>query len=374
MKALRDLFTEAPRKYSALKRTCEAQVSRWEWGSFWLYEIQPFYRERHRISKGRRLKDEPAIIKEGMYQYGIDASDRIVVVRHYSSKSSFDEEFFTYRGGVVESLRFRRPEVSGVTRCTFRDERIRRFERVAVGGAWREDYQYDGERLVAVMTSGVRESSERYRFREEFSYDAIGRLIQIRRCWFLPAPAEEVMYRRPQKGESVRDLAETIRTKLIAEIPRTLKSARIKDRAYCVILQYTKEDSPVLPPGLAVGLEKQRQAWQDEKGREARYYVWNVPEFELSNDARLTLDDAELLVACSLFNQHVAVKGNWNATVRLLNEVARALMQTSWRGTLNVTDDFVVVALDYEEEDFRRNVKASVSPERQAILKARGWL
>jgi hypothetical protein len=41
---------------------------------------------------------------------------------------------------------------------------------------------------------------------------------------------------------------------------------------------------------------------------------------------------------------------------------------------LDVTDDFVVFALDYEEDDFRRNMKASVSAERRAVLKARGWL
>jgi hypothetical protein len=109
-------------------------------------------------------------------------------------------------------------------------------------------------------------------------------------------------------------------------------------------------------------------------GKGAKGYVWNAAEFERSGDAALTLDDAELVAACDLFNQQIALNGKWNLTRNLLNEVARELMQMNWNGTLAVTDDFVVFALDYGETDFRANLKASVSPERLAMLKAKGLL
>ncbi|MGO9112501.1 MAG: hypothetical protein ACLP9L_24995 [Thermoguttaceae bacterium] len=107
MKALKRIFAEARARYSALKKTCEAQVTRWEWATFWLYDMEPFCRERNRISRGKRLKTKPTTIKSGMHQYGFDASNRIVVVRQYTEfKGRFNEEFFTYSNGVVESVLF----------------------------------------------------------------------------------------------------------------------------------------------------------------------------------------------------------------------------------------------------------------------------
>ena len=101
--------------------------------------------------------------------------------------------------------------------------------------------------------------------------------------------------------------------------------------------------------------------------------VWNYPEFR-HTDVTPRWRDADLMRACELFNQQVAVGGNSNRARKVLNDVARELGATDWSGAFDVTEDFVVFALDYEYEDFRANLKAGVGPERLAVLKERGWI
>ena len=380
MKTLKERFAEAATKYPALKKACEAQVVRWEWASFGLYHPKPFFNERKKIGKGRKLDGKPATIKSGMRQYGFDSDDRIVVVRQYTEFSGrFYEEFFVATEDQIEGTHFDPYEhkpVGNVTRQTFKDGRIISFGLWGTNGESTEAYQYNGDRITSIKTIGTNFLPRKeYSIAETIGYDEIGRLSLIQREFSEGnRTSKEILYKRPRKGESVNELVEIIRGKLVRQIPETLRAARIADRVYCLILPYTKEDAPVLPPEIALGLDRQRKAWVKEKGKDAKGYVWNAAEFERSGDTALTLDDAELIAACDLFNQQIALNGKWNLTRKLLNEVARELMQMNWKGTLAVTDDFIVFALDYEETDFRANLKASVSPVRLAMLKAKGLL
>jgi hypothetical protein len=380
MKALKEVFARARATYKTLKKSCEARVVRWEWATFAIHEGEPYYHERHKIARGRKLNAKPAKVKEGMRQYGFDADGHVVVVRNYTTlKGMFYEAFFTRGDGVVAGTLFdyyRDKRVINVTRQTFDgDGKITRYETVATGGEWTETYEYDGDRLRVIRRSGVNYLPKAsYRFDDELEYDGIGRLSLIRRVDRGPkASRPYVLYRRPQKGQSLNELAEVIREKLVRRMPEALRAMRIKGPVYCVILLYTKEDAIVLPPTLAIGLEAKRRRWVKDLGRGAKEMVWNYPEFG-HTDVTPAWGDTELLAACDLFNQQVAVGGNSNRARKVLNDVARELASADWSRAFDVTDDFVVFALDYEYEDFRANAKASVSPQRLAILKERGWL
>jgi hypothetical protein len=380
MKALKDAFARARVAYKKLKKSCEARVVRWEWATFAIHEAEPYYHERHKVARGRMLKAKPSRAKAGMHQYGFDLDGHVVVVRQYTEfKGAFYEEFFTRADGVVAGTLFdyfRDKRVINVTRQIFDgDGKITRFETVATGGEWTETYEYDGDRLTLIRRSGVGYSPKAsYRFDDELEYDEIGRLSVIRRVNLGPkAPRPYVLYRRPQKGQSLNELAEVIREKLVPRMPEALRAMRLKGAVYCVILLYTKEDAIVLPPTLAIGLEAERRRWVKELGRGAKEMVWNYPEYR-HTDLAPAWGDAELMAACELFNQQVAVGGNSNRARKVLNDVARELASADWSRAFDVTDDFIVFALDYEYEDFRANLKASVGPERLEILKERGWL
>jgi hypothetical protein len=379
MKPLKDAFATARATYKTLKKSCEARVARWEWATFAIHEAEPYYHERHKIARGRKIKGKPAAIKSGMHQYGFDAAGRVVVVRKYTElKGTFYEEFFTCAQDVVEGTLFdyRDKDVINVTRRTFDgDGKIIRYQAVATGGELTETYEYDRDRLTMIRTSGIGYlPRQAYRFEDELGYDDIGRLSVIRRVDLGPkASPPRILYQRPQKGQSLNELAEVIQEKLVRRTPDALRTMRLSGPAYCVILLYTKEDAIVLPPTLAIGLEEERRAWVEELGRQTKDMVWNYPEFE-HTDVTPNWGDPELLAACELFNQQVAVGGNSNRARRLLNDVARDLASADWSQTFDVTDDFVVFALDYEYEDFRANLRASVSPQHLALLKERGWL
>jgi hypothetical protein len=72
-------------EYAARKKTAEARVVRWEWFTSDDRALQPFYFERNRFSRGKRLLIEPGLPREGYVAYGVDAQDRVLVeYRHYN--------------------------------------------------------------------------------------------------------------------------------------------------------------------------------------------------------------------------------------------------------------------------------------------------
>lgn len=393
MSELADVFRGAVADYGRLKQECEARVVRWQWATFSIYHPKPFYYERERIPRGRKLAGRPENLKSGTHEYGIDEAGRIVVVREYGGIDGPKyEEFFAFGDGMVEGVRFdwRRPnnaapvvQTVNVTRQRLDRGRIVSLDTFAMFGRSAEVYEYGdgGERITRVRGSyESREDEGRgHHYVDELGYDPAGRLSRVRREYppqkEYPSGAERVIYLRPQKGPSVRELAKAIEEKLVRLVPETLRCAGISEAVYCVLLAYNSQ-SPELSPRMGVGLERQRRVWVAEHGKGAKHYVWNLPEFEWSGEeAELDLTgDAELSAACGLFNQQLALKGTCGPARTVLNEVARRLNDFDWTGSLDVTDDFVVLAYDDEEIDFGRNWKAGVPAGRLALLKARGWL
>lgn len=393
MRELAERFRGAVGEYARLKQECERRVVRWEWATFSIYHPQPFYYERERIPRGRKLAGRPDELKDGTHEYGIDEAGRVVVVREYGGMDGPKyEEFFAFDEGLVKGARFdwRRPKSAApvvqavnVTRQRLDVRgRIVSLDTFAMFGRSSETYEYDGGGRI-VRVRGSYESREDkglgHHYVDELGFDPAGRLSLVRRKYppqkEYPNGAERVIYLRPQKGQSVRELAKVIEEKLVRLVPATLRSAGISEAVYGVLLAYNSQ-SPGLLPRLGVGLERQRRAWVAEHGKGAKHYLWNLPEFEWSGEeAQLDLmGDAELAAACGLFNQQLALKATCAPARSVLNQVARRLNDFDWTGTLDVTDDFVVVAYDDEEINFGRDWKAGVDPGRIALLKARGWL
>jgi hypothetical protein len=380
---LEQVFREAEGTYAELKAVSEGRVVRCEWATFSIYHPQPFYYERERIGRGRKLAGRPEKIKSGTHQYGFDGEGRIVVVRQYAGGDDLSyEEFFVHGDAVADGTMFLRGSAINVTRQRFDGGRIVSLETSATGGQSSEAFEYDDAGRISVIL-GTYEARPPTRqanhYADEMSYDEIGRLARVRRVYPVqkeyPGGREQIIYLRPRKGQGVRELAAVIEEKLVRLVPERLRAAGISERVYCVLLAYNSQ-SPELPPRVGVGVERQRRAWVAEYGKGAKHYVWNLPEFEWSGEEKeLSLaGDAELGAACELFNQQLALKATCGPARKVLNDVARRLNDFVWAGALDVTDDFVVLAYDDEEIDFNRNLKTSVGPERVSLLKASGWL
>ena len=83
------------------------------------------------------------------------------------------------------------------------------------------------------------------------------------------------------------------------------------------------------------------------------------------------LCDDELEEACDYLNGASAERGSTNPAVKLLVEVATELNSIPWPARVHRTNDFVVYAVDFELGSLRKNLKASLPPERLAVLRSK---
>lgn len=379
---VRERFDRAIEDYVDLMLECEAEVARWEWTSSNRYELQPLYFERHRCKPGRVLKQEPPN-KNGVWQYGFDNQERVVVERQgVEFEGRFYETFLRHEDDTVWSVLYdyHRPKKPiNVTRYRFEDGRAVSQETFAQFGCGREEYEYENRRLTRIhdwhQEHGQGPTISRY----DVGYDETGQIASIHVTYpegdrFSPEPHTSVVYQRPVKGQTIAALTAWIKQRLILRIPEMIAAAGIEEPAYCVTLAYHPEPGVSVVPSVGVGLEAERESWVRTEGKDACDLIWNPAEFTHYCTTALTLADDDLERACDLLGQQLGARGTWAPARRMFNEVAAELLRVDWSGRLNITPDFVVYAVDLELADLKRNLKASIPPERLKELKRSGYL
>jgi hypothetical protein len=176
------------------------------------------------------------------------------------------------------------------------------------------------------------------------------------------------------KGTTPKTLKAVIRERLLLLVPQVVEQAKIAEPIYCVSLGYDGEGNDVLPPLIGIGVESERTKWLQEHGTKARDWVWNPEEFYHFEKPHTQMEDDALEEACDLLNNHLAERDSLGPAVRLLIEVATQLNRISWPAGIHKTPDFVVYAVDIEMSSLQKNMKASLSAEQFANLKARRLL
>jgi len=173
-------------------------------------------------------------------------------------------------------------------------------------------------------------------------------------------------------GVTMKSLAMQIRQKLTALVAATVAKARIKERVYCLAINYDCEGNPLLLPELGIGLESERQARLKRGGRDAKRDIWNPLEFSVFANPRTALQgrDKALDRACDLFNRELEHEDSDEPARKLILQVAADLAKMDWSGKVNTTEDFIVYAVDTDGADLKRNLKQSVPPKTLARLKA----
>jgi hypothetical protein len=191
--------------------------------------------------------------------------------------------------------------------------------------------------------------------RFDFTHDDAGRLERID---LEDDGGTYEVYRRAKKGESLGELAAIVVERLIATIPATVERAKILEPAYALLLAYDWENpANCLPPVLAVGLESERRAFINKHGRAADQYIWNPAELANYDTGALSLGDEELLSASQLLGQELARRDKFATVEKVLLQTARALNERCWT-ELQITEDFIVVPVDFETGRVKRHLKA----------------
>ncbi len=187
-----------------------------------------------------------------------------------------------------------------------------------------------------------------------------GRLIQ----GFVPEGSCDMKAQRPERGEALRELAERVRARLVLAVPAAVKAAGVRERCYCLVLSHGET---LFPLTLILGTEAERRAILAARGPAGRTYLYSPSVLAV------LLDDPAGERDRALLDEGIARANAWDLGRQTLWQVARELGERDWSGVLDVTDDFVALALDYEADELAESLAACASPERLALLRARGF-
>ena len=387
MTKIQEDFKKVARQYKRLKERCTKQVVRWQWATDDMHSLEPFWCERLGQKAGRWLKNPPKR-KADKPCYGFDERGRIVVVR--TKLDQLREQFLTYDDTHTQQATFDSSgtgkQLRWLERLDLREGRPVAYEIWHEAYHWPmhivERYGYQNDRIATIDVDRKEMLSKgdvlRDVYREELSYDELARLSKVVAVYekgshSYPDGETVVVYERPKKGETLRSLSALAEEQLVSLIPEVVAKAKIRSKVYCLVLGYYTERP--LPPCLGIGLESERTAWVKKHGKDVRFLLWNPEEFRHAFVDKLKLDAPEVSRACHLLNEMMREKESCAASRKLLNSVAKRLMQRDWSGELKVTNDFVVVACDIEGQvELAGNFKQSVPKPQLAKLKSNGWI
>lgn len=367
---LSEQLAAAEDEYRQLREQCEAQVVRWEWYSRQAFALQLYYFERDSQEvKGRPLSGTPKM-KSDLVQYGFDSAGRIIIAHEYQCPPDYVESYYLWNENETVGIHYNAvPMVERLVRES--DGLPIRYERMTCRSQVTDAYHYHAGQLGTIHSWLWNYGQEPIRSDYDLHHDEAGVLQTIR---YRPSGMDGsgmICYANLPEGVTAGVLSEAIIRRLLERIPEAISAANIREPACSVLLAYDGETYEMLPPLLAVGIEAQRRAW----GKQAREYLWNPAEFpRYYEDGSLNLADEALDRDCLLLNLLMSQRGSSAAGVKLLNDVARQLNQRSWDGILNVTDDFVVCAVDFEGADLKKNLRAAVPEIKLELLKQRQWI
>jgi hypothetical protein len=274
------------------------------------------------------------------------------------------EEFITHDEDTLEVLRFVRGKLERVSRLRFQGQLLIEDESVIQGFYQHTRMRYEGSKnklqqslnnkgqVFLEIDFGPHGEQSYFRVRRD------GSRFQL--CQPLP------------KGITVKSLKETVRKRLVALIPELVSAAAIREPIYCVALAYDDEGNDALPPTIGIGLESERQRWKAEHGKKAKDFVWNPAEFHHYEKSHTQFSDDALEEACDYLNGKWAEVGSASSAAKLLMETAVTLNQANWPLAVQRTQDFVVYAIGFEGSGLRKSLKAGLTPEKLAMLKAEG--
>jgi len=378
--------------YESLRGRVLNQVARWEWADDERYDPRPLYFERSKLRRGQPVAQMSGDFS-GLWQYGFDASQRLVAARGYPARALHEEQcledFYLYGDHLVESIRFAQYQPKVPIRVAHQAHNKGELESYAAFsvelGPVLGDLGPDDALRQAAAQKGVAHYQERYLYKdgrlaciqvrhewagevfiheELVSYDKLGRVTEIEGQY--PDGTKQTIYRRPAPSYGVGSHAGRIYQHLLEIIPQRLAQAKVRDKVYCLALRYSAGRTL---PQLALGLERTRnELIKRHKGAGLVMALWQP------TDQIIALEDPVTEGDRAIFEQRLALSGDFEPARVLLSDLALALMDHKWKGVLNTTKDFVVFAANYGQDRPEDALAASVPEKQLAEFRQKGWL
>jgi len=191
----------------------------------------------------------------------------------------------------------------------------------------------------------------------------------------------ELLFIRP-RGEGLSETLDQLEELLVAEIPESIRSLSLEEPVYCVAITYCGEQF-FWPTTMYVGTESLRSRLREDENAEHRFKAlvpdaWGEPRLRArlwSPAAHERASELQLRALQLIDSPNVLLEGELLRPAReLLQRVAARLMRIDWTPIVQVTDDFIVYAMDDSGDfDASEDIRASVPAERVALWKVQGY-
>jgi hypothetical protein len=327
---------------------------RWEWYSDQAFDPRPYWAERHRSPRARRLAERPPIGRAA-WRYGFDGEGRIAAVQHFPGSldgRQTSEETWRYGDGEIERTSTGHDGTWAFTHHDrYEGNLIVCSDLTSPFGNSREEYSYTDGRLTHIDMWD--DDQPAYRF--EISHNERGELARIVTTSLVGRLFTEVTYRRPGDRFSLDAQCHLVVDLLVARVPLVVAEAGVDEPADCVVLSYN--DTSCMPE-IGIGLAEHRRQLAGEGGA---HQAWNPANFELRDIDWHDHRDATFVDEVDLLDQELALAGERRRIRDVLVDVARKLNRRDWSTVLRVTDDFRVCAVDADLVHLDRNLADSAA-------------
>jgi hypothetical protein len=386
-------------EYAALKRSCEAAVVEWRWATSLMLPELPHDDLVRGFKPPRWTKKQT---RHGSL-HGLDAGGRIRCMRsgeRTRPAAQVYEQFLIHEDGGFWCIYFDNDRTKAPLAVKWYELDGGRWLRSLEIGAhstsecllhWQADrfvgyvdrfWPDVSARSVGAATRAKLRDRDADQIVYSYSYAADGGLERVTATRELDEgrpPWVEVKYQRVAPGADLKSLLRDAEELLVADIPKTLRRAKVRETVYALLVQFTGVDTDMTgyPPPLFLPTEDLRRRVLETRRKDAAWYLWAVPEWESDPGAvRVVCKDPTLEEKLRLIFQLTIVQpspSQYGPVRKMFQRVCARLNALDWKGILKTTDDFVVFPFDtHGEMDQSTDVKASVPVEKIRVLTQRG--
>jgi hypothetical protein len=386
---------QSRKEYTALKKSYEAAVTEWRWATSQMLPELPY---EDIVSGFKPLRWSKKQTRYGSL-HGLDADGRIQCIRGDDRTKPDDtvfEQFLIHEANGFWCIYFDNEPKKAVLAVKWFEMDVEKWLRsLQIGpyGVRELVLQWDAEQFVGYIDRSWASPSAgnpKAKLKDQgqtvyaYSYATDGELERVTAETDLgdgDPPLVEVKYQRIPKGADLKSLLQQAEDMLVAEIPKAIKAAKVRETVYGLLIQFTGFDTDPtgFAPPMFLGTEGLRERTLARHPKDFAWRHWAVPEWESDPGCvRVACKNAVLDEKLHLIFQLTVVQAsptNYGPVRKMFQRVCARLNTLTWNGILKTTDDFVVIPFDtHGELDMKADMKACVPAEKLKLLMERGLI
>ena len=358
IKEIKKEFKNAKKTYDTLLKIY-SDVEEWIYATWDLFPIEPYYIEKNKFPKGRRIKNPD---KKYKVKHGLDKNGKCIITkRNKTLPEQFDEIFFIYKDNSVRSYHFEHThELSPVNVIDYIFEKgkvVKKLTFASMGNSVKV-YHYEGDLLKTETVFNPEKEKDFSKINENvitYDHDEKG-LLSIKTKYYYK-------YYRVSSKE-FKELLETGKTELYNNIRTALSELQGKI-IYRIAVLY--EEGFCFPPEIRI-CYADRNYNPDKKSASSIEELRHLPA---EWDDELKYKSTDILMN-KLNNMSLLSSAKLKQLTNMIADVAYKLnleIDAIIRKELR-SDEFIIIHSDFDGAAIKKNIKQM--SERLNVLKNTG--